>query len=351
METCFGSGLGSGSASVSCAVCLDRVPSTAFVPCGHIAVCATCDCDGKTRAVTCPLCRAAISERAELHVEADGSVQHGRARLLLQRLLHDAVYWDLRQVCGAEVGVGGLGLDPLQRTVGVVELFKFLVLRVLADDLAGTRLSPSPAVDLVWHSALLRPVTYARLCGLLLHGSGHAPGTLLDHVLPIAEAGLPERLQQARANYEAVFGPRAIATAAFDSWWGTGSGSTGSGSTGSGGAAATAADPTFTLLVAQQDCFECSLTLTRPPFERWGQVWGEGGPTVADIKVAIKEAHTAMGRFYPWPVDQMRVIFNGRQWDDKATLGDMGLKEKAMGASTGAAPAPRIHVVLRLRGC
>ena len=46
-----------GPTSKACCVCLDRAPSCAFVPCGHMVSC--CDCAESLR--DCPICRSEIA--------------------------------------------------------------------------------------------------------------------------------------------------------------------------------------------------------------------------------------------------------------------------------------------------
>jgi hypothetical protein len=46
-----------------CCICLDRRAALAFTPCGHVAVCETCDTAALTK---CPVCRADIQTRTKL---------------------------------------------------------------------------------------------------------------------------------------------------------------------------------------------------------------------------------------------------------------------------------------------
>ena len=43
---------------VECAVCLDNVKNTVFIPCGHFYTCSTCS----SKLQTCPICKKTITE-------------------------------------------------------------------------------------------------------------------------------------------------------------------------------------------------------------------------------------------------------------------------------------------------
>ena len=45
------------STKSECVICLDCASSHAFIPCGHVCVCAACACEDAALTV-CPVCRA-----------------------------------------------------------------------------------------------------------------------------------------------------------------------------------------------------------------------------------------------------------------------------------------------------
>ena len=51
-------------AEKECVICYDRTKAIAFVPCGHLVACETCD--HRAQMVRCPICQAAIKQRVRI---------------------------------------------------------------------------------------------------------------------------------------------------------------------------------------------------------------------------------------------------------------------------------------------
>jgi hypothetical protein len=68
-----------------------------------------------------------------------------------------------------------------QAHLAIVELFRFLSLKVLENDLDATKLSPSGIVDHVWHHFMLLPKLYSEFCNRMLPSQGVGPVRLIDH--------------------------------------------------------------------------------------------------------------------------------------------------------------------------
>mmetsp|Transcript_39389 Transcript_39389/g.85720 ORF Transcript_39389/g.85720 Transcript_39389/m.85720 type:complete len:383 (-) Transcript_39389:297-1445(-) len=68
--------------------------------------------------------------------------------------------------------------SPGAAEVWMVELCRFLVLKVLVDDVADVKLAPSTVVQRAWQSLLLYPADYLALCSSLLRNPSIA---ILDH--------------------------------------------------------------------------------------------------------------------------------------------------------------------------
>jgi len=51
-------------AEKECVLCYDRTKAIAFVPCGHLVACETCD--HRAQMVRCPICQAAIKQRVRI---------------------------------------------------------------------------------------------------------------------------------------------------------------------------------------------------------------------------------------------------------------------------------------------
>jgi hypothetical protein len=51
-------------AEKECVLCYDRTKAIAFVPCGHLVACETCD--HRAQIVRCPICQAAIKQRVRI---------------------------------------------------------------------------------------------------------------------------------------------------------------------------------------------------------------------------------------------------------------------------------------------
>lgn len=53
-----------GPSSSECVVCMERESQVIFLPCGHVCCCQTCS----NALLSCPLCRASVSQRVRLYL-------------------------------------------------------------------------------------------------------------------------------------------------------------------------------------------------------------------------------------------------------------------------------------------
>jgi len=95
----------------------------------------------------------------------------------------------------------------------IKELCRFLLLKVIENDIHGTKLAPSDPVNAAWHALLLYPADYLALCSSLLQ----VKGTVLDHNPRARFDSLrPERYAVTLDKYQSVF-----ATDASKPFWHT----------------------------------------------------------------------------------------------------------------------------------
>ena len=93
---------------------------------------------------------------------------------------------------------GGMALEYADAIVSVIEFMRFMVLKLECADYDGLLLSPSGAVDQVWHLVMQRPRLYVRF----FSGPG---GEILDHVVPVERHGLEERRARTWAMFKTRF--------------------------------------------------------------------------------------------------------------------------------------------------
>ena len=96
--------------------------------------------------------------------------------------------------------------DEEQAKKAIIELSRFLSLKVLYMDLDATKLSPSGLVDKVWHCFLLLPKLYYQFCDKILPSEVGAP-RIIDHNPRGAEdKDRDDRYMRTLRRYERVFG-------------------------------------------------------------------------------------------------------------------------------------------------
>ena len=199
----------------------------------------------------------------------------------------------------------GLLATSLDRAI-VIEYARFMVLKVVHNDIDGaTRtLSPSAAVDAVWHTHMLMPQDYLHMCRVLLgsaqHCFWHNPATADD-------ADRAARYNRTREQYTSLFQAHPS-----DTHWPN--------------------EPATGRAAAR-------------PVGGFGMyVRGLRGETMAFTGVTADTTietlkHAISGRA-DVPIDRQRLIFGGQQLDSEKTFGFYQIRD----AST-------VHLVLRITGC
>ena len=96
-----------------------------------------------------------------------------------------------------------------QAHLAVVEVFRFLCLKVLENDLDATMLSPSGIVDIVWHTFMLLPKLYNNFCNsmLPLRGVGH-PRVIDHNPMGTDDVDREDRYRRTLQLYKEVFGTK-----------------------------------------------------------------------------------------------------------------------------------------------
>jgi len=193
-------------------------------------------------------------------------------------------------------GLLGATLDPAL----VIEYARFMVLKVVHNDIDGTArtLSPSVAVDAVWHTHMLMPQDYFHMCRVLLGSTmqcfWHNPATADD-------ANRATRYNHTRVQYTSLFQAHPS-----DTYWPN--------------EPAAAGAPKFQMYVRGLRGETVTFTVT-------------ADTTVETLKRAISARMDI-------PVCSQRLIFGGAHLDSEKTLGCYEIRD----AST-------VHLVLRLTGC
>lgn len=183
--------------------------------------------------------------------------------------------------------------------VGFVEEYlRFLVLKLLCDDFdtLPPALSPSHAVDAVWHTHMLLPHAYARTCRVLLPGQDavfkHSPVPRSD----------PIRYARTLKMYKNVFGITPNPAAWPDE--------------------AQSPAPSSEIQIFVKTLARKSFSVHIPP-----------EATIEHLKAKLQEA-------WDFSVNQQRLFYAGRQLEDGRTLCDYSI-----------GPQSTLRVVLRLSGC
>ena len=230
------------------------------------------------------------------------------------------------------------------------ELVRYLALAVAA---AEGELSPSPLVDLAWHTLLADPRLYYETCACL-RPAGTPPGvaTLVPHDAARAgdaDAAILARYHRTLAAYKARYTP-AAPEALWPRDYRAGSGECGAGA-GAAGAAGSGAG------AAGAGAGASGAGAAGAGAGAAGAGKGAAGTgelaviTLVDLcgihtRVAIKLSYTVerVKGLYEIakgvPPDDQRFVFSGKQLEDGNTMQHYGVTHGSL-----------VHVVLRLRGC
>lgn len=166
---------------------MDAPAGAMTLPCCHVVACAKCV---EPPPALCYVCRGRIHYSAAIKDPAVAKICGANSAGLAK----------LAKLLRAPITSAGAGMSNSDTFDAIIEFVKFLRLKAAAEDYDGTKLSPSDAMDEIWHCAMLLPVAYSALCGTI------APGRLFDHVVPAEESGRDARRAATWAAYTEAFG-------------------------------------------------------------------------------------------------------------------------------------------------